>query len=149
MNVMAIAFNKPLLEDRVEVSRGGAVVENFRRRARRVAEINFHRVTLPRPNLQPVGAEFETLLVVFGDDLLQHLECEWLVGGCESFEKFVDAYPPTFLQLDADGIWPMPQDITHALADFFELILVHSLSSTSRRQLQFVNGSRATVLPSL
>jgi hypothetical protein len=82
-------------------------------------------MSLPRPNLHPVGAEFETLLVVFADDSLQHLEREWLAGAFEGFEKLVDTYPAAVVQLDADGIRPVAQDITHNLTDFLELIFVH------------------------
>ncbi len=127
MNVMAIAFDKALLEDRVEISRRGAVIENFRRRARCVAEINLYGMTLPRPNLPPVGTEFETLLVIFRDDPLQHIEGKGHAGAFERGEQFVDGYPAAFLQLDADGIRPMAQDIAHALADFLQLIFVHGL----------------------
>src|SRR5262245_55243868 len=99
--------------------------EQVRRHSWDVAEVDFHRVSLPSANPQSVVTELESLLVIFVGDLMENLRRQVFALLAECGHERFHGDPAPRLQLDSHGIGPMPKHVAEAFADFFESFWSH------------------------
>jgi hypothetical protein len=101
--VVAFASQQPARSDRSEKARGRPVVEQGRRRERRVAEFYLDGMTLTRPDPRPILTQSETLLIVLPHHRAQLFERDRKAMRLTSREQIGDGHPSRTIQLDPDA----------------------------------------------
>ena len=104
------------------------------RHLRRVAQRDFDRMTLTRPNTRSIVTESKALLFIGGHDLLQLCKVEGNVVLAALEEKLFDIGPAAFIQLQGDTLWLMTKYKAQKFTGVSALFIGHNECSVRRQQ---------------
>lgn len=115
--MVSFPFHQAQFPDPTQVLCGRAVIENLGRWTRLIAEFNLGRVSLAGPDLLPIGADREPLLVVVGHNVVQFGPRDRCPVRRTREQELVDANPSGTVQHESNFVGPMTQDVAHEFAD--------------------------------
>lgn len=116
VDVVTPHLDQTFFADGVEETCRGAVVEELRRLLWRILQLDLDRMPLTRPNATSIRAEFEALLRVRDDDMLQLVARERPARFGTTGEQRSNLHPSGGIERDMRCGWFMPQHEAEELA---------------------------------
>ena len=132
MHLLAAAGAQALFANRIQKAGRRAMIQEFRRRQRRKAEVNRKRMPLIGADAQAVFAQGETLFVILRDNRFQQRAIQRNALFLRRRDEIVNRHPSARIRRQPDRFRLMTQHETYEFADIHQRCL-HIVKSCQTR----------------